>query len=64
MALDANQRAALARFKVAARAEGLAAFTARVKMHRNTVQAVLSDTAREASIFLALDRFAKSKAAV
>ncbi len=63
MALDAVQRAALLRLKNAVKTEGLAAFIARTGLHRSTVQAVLSDTARESSVLLALDRFAKAKPA-
>jgi len=64
MALDAGQRAALLKLKAACKAEGLSSFCERTGLHRSTVQAVLSDTARESSILMALDRFAKAKPAV
>lgn len=63
MALDAVQRAALLRLKNAVKTEGLSVFIERTGLHRSTVQAVLSDTARESSVLLALDRFAKAKPA-
>jgi hypothetical protein len=63
MALDATQRAALLKLKNACKAEGLSAFVARTGLHRSTLQAVLSDTARESSVLLALDRFSKAKPA-
>lgn len=62
--LNAAQKAALLKLKTAAREEGLSFFCERTGLHRGSVQAVLSDTAREATVLLALDRFSKAKPAV
>lgn len=57
--LDAKQKAALSEFAEAVRTYGLPAFCAETKLHRSTVQAVLSGTAREGTILKALDYFEK-----
>jgi hypothetical protein len=61
VALDAKQKAALLAFKQAVKVEGLQEICNRTGLHRQTVQAVISDTAREGSVLLCLDRFAKGQ---
>jgi hypothetical protein len=61
--LNAAQKAALLKLKASVREEGLAYFCERTGLHRASVQAVLSDTARESTVLLALDRFSKAKPA-
>jgi hypothetical protein len=63
VALDAKQKAALLAFKQAVKVEGLQEICNRTGLHRQTVQAVISDTAREGSVLLCLDRFSKAKPA-
>lgn len=61
--LSGVQKASLLRLKNTVREEGLQSFCERTGLHRASVQAVLSDTARESTVLLALDRFSKAKPA-
>lgn len=59
--LDAKQKAALSEFAEAVKTYGLPAFCEATKLHRSTVQAVLSGTARDSTVLRALDLFEKAK---
>jgi hypothetical protein len=63
MMLDAGQKTLLLKLKQAVKADGITSFCERTGMHRSTVQAVVSDTARYSTVLLALDRFSKAQPA-
>lgn len=61
MALDAKQKQQLAAFKKTAKANSINAMCKALSMRRESIIAVLGDCARESTVLLALDRFAKAE---